>query len=136
MTTSNHSKEKKHILFSVSNKKESVCWELEKGQSFFDLLFKLLDIFKIRKPDLFDAEGNFASINEYIDFHESYGNKEAQIDIVYGNKRIFIIIRTKKRDLLTQFIEDNCDFYKNYELTNITGKVSKKLLGDEHFKSL
>ena len=136
MSISKNSKEKKHVLFSVRNKEDRVCWELERNQSFFDLLFKLLDTFKIKKPDLFDAEGNFASIEEYADSYDYFYNEEAQIDIVYGNKRIFLIIRTKKHYLLTQFIEDNCEFYKNPATTNITGRVSRNILKDEHFKEL
>ena len=100
----------KQTIYSISNKEDFVCYELGKKEYFFKFLLKLLDEFSIRKPDLYDEEGKLPNIKKYVDFYESYENKDTLIHVIYGFKRVFLLIRTDLREKLVKFMETNADF--------------------------
>ena len=107
---------KKQILAKTINEKDYIVYELKKQQSFFNFLLELFDALNIKKPDLYDEHYKLDSINDYLDSIEIYEGDKAEVQIVYGLKKIFLIVKTTElRDNLIKFMKQNCEFYKSKE---------------------
>jgi hypothetical protein len=82
-------------LYGVKKGKSNVI-TLGKSKDFFKLLSGLLvEVFKI-DPSLIscydDISGNI-DMRPFTDFHESFENGNTNISVVYGSKKIFLIVK-------------------------------------------
>ncbi len=106
----------------------------EKDDSFLEWLGKLLvDVFEIENGEkqakfimgISEDEGeevyNKKLLNEMIDVHEKYGEKEDRIDIFYGKNRVYVTLKKSKeiRKKFTDFVKKTKDWIKVKEVRRI-----------------
>ena len=86
---------------------------LEKDEKFLDWLALLLkEVLEIEYPAsakfwiLNNEDGSEElipkDINKFFDYHERYSNKGERVDIFYGEKRVFVVLR-KSREIREKF---------------------------------
>ena len=98
--------ENKTRLLGSGNKGKRSYFILEKDDSFFSLFPKFLLGCGFKELDEYDnLEEEKKDISDYTNRVENYKNAEYDIDVVFTQDRIVLIVRTENRDALTRGIK-------------------------------
>ena len=108
------SKNKKLIITGMGND-EFRHWYIFRKSS--DIIDSLIDFFYNMGFDSYDVDclcdcetGKKKKINWLIDNLYRFNNNCFDIDLFIGNKKVIIVVRTKKRKMLISYLENNSIF--------------------------
>ncbi len=79
-----------------------------------------------------DKKGNFIQVElkvaDFEDCIRHYQNGKFDVDIFFGKLKIIIVVRTKTRDSMVKFLENEADWIKALEARKIRENNKRKLL--------
>ena len=104
----------KQIITAISNREIGTCYILKKKSSFYEFLLSLLKELKVEQiPDLYSGEtGKLPDVTKTADDYFYWDDPVAQITVISGANKVFLIIKTKHKDKLQKFMEKNCEVLK------------------------
>ncbi|MFH0936137.1 MAG: hypothetical protein V1815_00470 [Candidatus Woesearchaeota archaeon] len=114
-------------IFGLRKSEKHNYYEIEKNQKFFSGFRKLLvdlgfgeessniEIYGFGRPSGDDGEPILTkeeNINDYVDKHSYFENNEFRIDLVFGKKKIFLIINSDKdkQEKISEKVQKFCSF--------------------------
>ena len=103
---------KKPKVTAISNREDYFCITTEKDSNHYPFLFSLLKHFGEKIPDIQDYMGRDPDITKEEDSYSFYGEKNISIIHVIGKDKVFLFMKTDRREELSQFILDNANIAK------------------------
>ena len=94
-------------ITAISNREEQICYKIKKSSEFYAFLFDLLKEFNEKLPDIQDEKGNSPDIFKEVDTYSFQKGESIGITQVTGKEHVFLIIKTKQREKLNEFIKNN-----------------------------
>jgi hypothetical protein len=114
----------KLVLLGTENKENRYEYIIEKNEGFREIFISIMEKFGFERiiinKTFFNYTFNRDNIEKQIEFKTSdfidscynYKNKDFDIDVFYGTKKIILIIRTKKGDKLREIINSKIKWEK------------------------
>ncbi len=99
----------KQILKAISNQEDSICYKLEKLQSYFDFEYKLTEWFDMDVHPPQESDGSKPQIRDYVDSHRFFEGDKLSFWSIIGYRHVFLICQTDYEDKLRDFMMEHCE---------------------------
>ncbi len=124
----------KLILTGAGNDGFRYNYRIIKNESFKDIFPEFMVLLGFNKKEIvsssfysFNKEGEEVKfkISNFKDCYDNYNNKDYDVDVFYGSKKIILVIRTKRIKNLIRAIEKYSKFIKTKKIKSGTFRIKK-----------